>query len=172
MTAFPRTWTVAPVLALADPVPPVPPSPAVAPKPPTAPSAADVKTQMRRDAQRVARDAQRQARDAIRRSHARSGHGRHPGNRTTADPKTVDALIAALKDADPGVRQAAAESLGRIGDARALEPLSGLLGDGNVEVRKSAVEALGNLEDPKAVRRSPAPRATRIPLFAARPPRR
>jgi HEAT repeat protein len=150
VTASPRTWTVAPVLALAEPVPPVPPRPPVAPKPPTAPFTADVE-RMRRDAQRVARDAQRQARDAIRRAHARTGHGRHPGNRTPADPKTVDALIAALKDADPGVRQAAAESLGRIGDARALEPLSGLLGDANVEVRKSAVEALGNLEDPKAI---------------------
>ena len=144
----PRSWTVAPVLALADPLPPAPP----APKPPMGPSATDVE-RMRRDAQRIARDAQRQARDAIRRSHARmGGHGRHSQGRTQqADPKTVDALIAALKDSDPGVRQAAAESLGRIGEARALEPLSGLLGDGNVEVRKSAVEALGNLEDPKAI---------------------
>ena len=140
----------APVLAFADPRPPAPPRPAVAPTPPTPPSTADVE-RIRRDAQRMARDAERRAREAVRRSQARKGHGRHAGSRTPADPKTVDALIAALKDADPGVRQAAAESLGRIGDARAVDPLSALLGDGNVEVRRSAVEALGNVEDPKAI---------------------
>ncbi|HET9157846.1 MAG TPA: HEAT repeat domain-containing protein, partial [Myxococcaceae bacterium] len=146
----PRTWVAAPVLAFAGPTPPTPPRPPVAPRPPTPPSSADIE-RMQRDAQRIARDAQRQARDAIRRSHARMGHGRHSGNRTPADPKTVDALIGALKDSDPGVRQAAAESLGRIGDPRSLEPLSGLLGDANVEVRKSAVEALGNLDEPRAI---------------------
>ena len=146
----PRPWVAAPVLALAGPVPPVPPTAPRAPTPPMGPSAADVE-RMQRDAQRIARDAQRQARDAIRRAHARMGHGRHSGNRTPADPKTIDALIGALKDSDPGVRQAAAESLGRIGDPRALDPLAALVGDANVEVRKTAVEALGNLDDPKAI---------------------
>ena len=136
-----------PILALAlatDPAPPVPPRPPVAPRPPAPPAAVDV--------ERMHRDAQRMARDAVRRAHARStGHGRGHGNRTPADPKTVDALVAALKDGDPGVRQAAAESLGRIGDPRAVDPLAGLLGDANVEVRRSAVEALGNVEDARAI---------------------
>jgi len=143
-----------PMLALAlatDPAPPIPPHPPVAPRPPAPPAAVDVE-RIRRDAQRMARDAERQARDAVRRAHARStGHGRGHGSRTPADPKTVDALIAALKDGDPGVRQAAAESLGRIGDPRAVDPLAGLLGDANVEVRRSAVEALGNVEDARAI---------------------
>ncbi|MGZ3480072.1 MAG: HEAT repeat domain-containing protein, partial [Myxococcaceae bacterium] len=141
--ATPGVPPVPPVAAVA-PAPPVPPA---APRPPSAPSAAEIE-RIRRDAQRMARDAQRQARDAMR-HHGRNGKGHH--ERTPADPKTVDALISALKDADPGVRQAAAESLGRIGDARAVEPLSGLLGDGNVDVRRSAVEALGQLDDAKAI---------------------
>jgi len=138
-------------LALATPaVPPAPPSaptPPVPPRAPQGPSAADIQ-RIRRDAQRMARDAQRQAHEAMRR-HGR--HGKGHDERTPADPKTVDALISVLKDGDPGVRQAAAESLGRIGDPRAIEPLGALLGDANVDVRRSAVEALGQLEDPKAI---------------------
>jgi HEAT repeat protein/beta-lactamase regulating signal transducer with metallopeptidase domain len=145
-----------PVVAMAGPiqvVPPVPPVAVVPPIPPIPPvgvSAADV-DRMRRDAQRMARDAQRRAQVAVHRAHARMGHHKSRSDRPAADPKTVDALLAALKDSDPGVRQAAAESLGRIGDPRALDGLTAALGDANVEVRRSAVEALGNLEDPKAI---------------------
>ena len=153
--------TAAPVATAAPAVPPMPPVAAVPPVPPVTALALDghpVNVQldaerMRRDAQRMARDAQRQARQAVHRAQGRSKGHRHGGDRdrTPADPKTVDALIGALKDADPGVRQAAAESLGRIGDPRAVDPLGALVGDGNVEVRRAAIEALGNLEDPRGI---------------------
>jgi HEAT repeat protein len=138
-------------VALVPPAPPKPPAAPDPPSPPFGPSSAD-QARIIRDAERTARDAERRARDAVRRAQARMhGHGHHRKERAPADPKTVDALIAAAKDGDPGVRTAAAESLGRIGDPRAVEPLGALLSDQNVEVRRAAVEALGELEDPKAI---------------------
>jgi HEAT repeat protein/beta-lactamase regulating signal transducer with metallopeptidase domain len=133
------------------PTPPVAPKPPVPPTPPYGPSAAD-QARVTRDAERMARDAERRARDAVRRAQAHAhGRGHHGRERAAADPKTVDALVAALKDGDPGVRTAAAESLGRIGDPRAVEPLGNLVSDQNLEVRRAAVEALGELEDPRAI---------------------
>jgi len=138
-------------VALVPPAPPKPPAAPDPPSPPFGPSSAD-QARIIRDAERTARDAERRARDAVRRAQARMhGHGHHRKERAPTDPKTVDALIAAAKDGDPGVRTAAAESLGRIGDPRAVEPLGALLSDQNVEVRRAAVEALGELEDPKAI---------------------
>jgi HEAT repeat protein/beta-lactamase regulating signal transducer with metallopeptidase domain len=138
-------------MALVPPATPKPPAAPDPPSPPFGPSSAD-QARIIRDAERTARDAERRARDAVRRAQARMhGHGHHRKERAPADPKTVDALIAATKDGDPGVRTAAAESLGRIGDPRAVEPLGALLSDQNVEVRRAAVEALGELEDPKAI---------------------
>jgi len=63
----------------------------------------------------------------------------------------VPALIARLKDDDAGVRRAAAQSLGRLGDRRAVQPLIGILADPEAEVRRSAIEALADLEDPAAI---------------------
>ncbi|HYK12105.1 MAG TPA: M56 family metallopeptidase [Gemmatimonadales bacterium] len=63
----------------------------------------------------------------------------------------VPALIARLKDDDAGVRRAAAQSLGRLGDKRAVQPLIAILGDPEAEVRRSVVEALSDLEDPAAI---------------------
>ncbi|HEY1908810.1 MAG TPA: M56 family metallopeptidase [Myxococcaceae bacterium] len=140
------------MVAFAAPVPPTPPRAPMAPLPPSVPTPAEME-QIRRNAERMARDAERRARDATAhyKYKARKGKGRHGKDGTPADPKTVDALIGALKDADPGVRQAAAESLGRIGDPRSVDPLSGLLNDGNAEVKRSAIEALGNIGDAKAI---------------------
>lgn len=63
----------------------------------------------------------------------------------------VPALIARLKDDDAGVRRAAAQSLGRLGDRRAVQPLIAILADPEAEVRRSAIEALSDLEDPAAI---------------------
>jgi HEAT repeat protein/beta-lactamase regulating signal transducer with metallopeptidase domain len=71
--------------------------------------------------------------------------------RTTQDTGVVDALIARLKDENAGVRKAAANSLGQIGDRRAVVPLIAVLADSDAEVRYTAIDALANLEDPRAI---------------------
>ena len=63
----------------------------------------------------------------------------------------VEILIGALKDEYSLVQMNAAESLGEIGDARAVEPLiHALEGCYNVDVRKSVADALGKIGDTKA----------------------
>jgi HEAT repeat protein len=65
----------------------------------------------------------------------------------------MEPLIAALKDENEYVREAAAEALGKIGDPRAVEPLIDALQDKEWFVRRTAAEALisiyrrGGLED-------------------------
>ena len=63
----------------------------------------------------------------------------------------VEPLISALQDSDEGVRQAAAEALGQIGDARAVEPLVAALKDSDEGVRQAAAEGLGQIGDARAV---------------------
>jgi len=71
-----------------------------------------------------------------------------PANQDTG---VVNALIARLKDDNAGVRRAAANSLGRLGDVRAVAPLIAVLTDADAEVRATAIDALANLDDPRAV---------------------
>src|SRR5688572_11510150 len=72
-------------------------------------------------------------------------------NREVSD-QAVSGLAAALTDADPLVRLAAAEGLGGIEDPRAVEALSrALRSDESVEVRRMAAWALGEIEDDAAV---------------------
>ena len=73
------------------------------------------------------------------------------GTRSTQDTGVVDALIARLKDENAGVRKAAANSLGQIGDPRAVVPLIAVLSDSDAEVRYTAIDALANLEDRRAI---------------------
>lgn len=67
--------------------------------------------------------------------------------------ESVEALVQALEvdDGDPSVRRTAAETLGRIRDARAVEPLVQTLQEVNVDLRYTATEALGRIRDPRAV---------------------
>jgi HEAT repeat protein len=57
----------------------------------------------------------------------------------------VEPLIAVLEDADLRVREGAAVSLGKIGDARAVDPLIAMLEDADVRVRSTATDALQRL---------------------------
>ena len=150
------------VLAQADPAPYVLPVPAVPPVPPvpavpalTANVAWAMKqAKLHMQAQKVALAQVRKQlvhthlNVTLHNRHGRSGKG---GANSSADAATVDALVKALKDSDAGVREAAAESLGRLGDTRALDGLMAAAGDPEVRVRAAAVEALAGLEDPRSI---------------------
>jgi len=60
-------------------------------------------------------------------------------------PGVCEALVDALKDVDPGVRAAAARSLGKVGDVTALEPLEGATKDREELVVSEARRALKKL---------------------------
>ena len=64
------------------------------------------------------------------------------------NPRRLKPLIALLTDTDAGVRQAAAEALGKLGDPRAVQPLIAALTDTNARV---VARALGELGDRRAV---------------------
>lgn len=63
----------------------------------------------------------------------------------------VDALISALSNSNPSVREFAALALGKIGDRRAIKPLIDLLSDQEKRVCMRAAEALGIIGDPVAL---------------------
>ncbi|HEX9104264.1 MAG TPA: HEAT repeat domain-containing protein, partial [Polyangia bacterium] len=69
----------------------------------------------------------------------------------TLSKRTAVALTGRLDDEAAGVRQRAAEVLGRMGEARAVVPLLSRLGDPTREVRIAALEALAALGDSRAV---------------------
>ena len=62
----------------------------------------------------------------------------------------VDGLIAALRDADTGVRSQAAAALGRLGSRRSVPALIEAMKDAP-EVRRSAAKALGQIGDRAAL---------------------
>ena len=72
-----------------------------------------------------------------------------------ADAAAVDALIAVLRNTDhyfhPVVRTAAAQSLGKIGDRRAVDALIAATRDPMAEASEEAVKALGLLGDTRAL---------------------
>lgn len=67
------------------------------------------------------------------------------------DPQTLAPLLAALGDADAGVRQNAAGALAWLADARAAPALLALLDDPSPSVRAQAASALGQLGGAEAV---------------------
>jgi HEAT repeat protein/beta-lactamase regulating signal transducer with metallopeptidase domain len=67
------------------------------------------------------------------------------------DPRTVDALIEALKDSDSGVRETAMAALAHIRDPRVFDPLVLALRDTNADVREQAAIGLGQLHDKRAI---------------------
>ena len=68
-----------------------------------------------------------------------------------ADPRTVAALTAALKDTDKEVRETAMHALVQIEDPSIFEPLVQALKDGSPDVREQAAFGLGQLRDKRAV---------------------
>jgi HEAT repeat protein/beta-lactamase regulating signal transducer with metallopeptidase domain len=66
------------------------------------------------------------------------------------DPKTIEALIGALNDSDPDVREMVVVTLGRMRDPRIVTALLPLLKDSNADVREQAVFALARTGDARA----------------------
>ncbi len=88
----------------------------------------------------------------------REGGARGPGgdvlSRPTfdpaANPRSVPALLALLKDKDDGVKQGAADALGKIGDPSAVQPLIDLMHDPatKADVRRVAIGAIALIAAP------------------------
>ncbi|HJP58770.1 MAG TPA: M56 family metallopeptidase [Gemmatimonadaceae bacterium] len=70
---------------------------------------------------------------------------------TGADTGVVNALIERLADENADVRRAAASSLGKLKDSRAVPGLIGALKDRDAKVRAAAAEALAEFEDARAI---------------------
>jgi HEAT repeat protein len=66
--------------------------------------------------------------------------------------RDVNGLIRAMNDEERGIRLAAIEALGAIGDPRAVEPLIAALQDDSWGVRSYAAAALGAIGDVRAVK--------------------
>ena len=63
---------------------------------------------------------------------------------------TVAALIAALSDRSPAVRNRAAETLGELAEVQAVEPLTRALKDSDTDVRIHVALTLGTIGDMSA----------------------
>ena len=70
---------------------------------------------------------------------------------TARDPRTVNALIEALKDTDKDVRDTALQALVQMREPRIFEPLVAALRDADADVREHAAFGLGQLRDARAV---------------------
>ena len=68
-----------------------------------------------------------------------------------ADPRTIAALAAALKDSDKDVRETALHALVQLRDPSVFEPLLTALKDASADVREHAAFGLGQMRDRRAV---------------------
>lgn len=66
------------------------------------------------------------------------------------DGRVIEALIYATNDEELLVREAAVDSLGRIGDKRAVKHLVSLLNHKNIAIRIASIRALGRIGDASA----------------------
>ena len=67
---------------------------------------------------------------------------------TSSREHTVSVLRESLRDESPEVRRTAAESLGKIGDPRAVDSILPLLHDPAAMVREASILAMGRLKPP------------------------
>ena len=87
---------------------------------------------------------------------AAAAHGDQDATASTrtkakADPRTVAALTAALKDTDAEVREAAMHALIELRDPSIFEPLVAGLRDSSADIREQAARGLGELRDRRAI---------------------
>ncbi len=75
-----------------------------------------------------------------------------PNVRRMLKKRDVKGLIRAVNDEERGIRLAAIEALGQIGDLQAVEPLIAALQDDSWGVRSYAAAALGAIGDGRAVK--------------------
>lgn len=88
---------------------------------------------------------------AVAGEEGRSPEAHLPAKEPEGDRREVAAALAPLLgDPDEGVRAAAAEALGEIGEG-ALAPLLGVVSDPSAEVRREVALALGELDDPRTL---------------------
>ena len=66
------------------------------------------------------------------------------------DLRTLDAIVAALRSSDPGLRAAALTALGASGDMRVLDAARAAVTDADAHVRVAAADALVRLNAPEA----------------------
>ena len=67
------------------------------------------------------------------------------------DSRVVDALIEGVDDRELLTREASIQSLGKIGNPKAVQPLLRVLSDKSVTIRLSAVKSLEQIGDPQAI---------------------
>ena len=67
------------------------------------------------------------------------------------DKRVVDALITGIDDGETLTREASVQSLGKIGNPKAVPFLINALNDKSFAVKISAVKALGKIGDPQAI---------------------